>query len=529
MRRSVWVGHLLAGAVLAGCGGGSGSSAPGIPSITVQSGAVSRVIANGTSINIEITAQASSFTPTALFASATDSTGVLQSPVRVASNGGGSYTFALDTVSTLVGGHYAGNVTIKLCSDQACNVAQAVPSLNVPYDLTVLTANSAWPGDKITALSAWSGAPDWSTFQGNNAHTGYVPVDVKADQMQLRWKRAAVNRSGTGYSVDLSPLVTANGLLYASGANKLTAYRELDGNEVWHYDVSGLAYPSVNPPAVDSGVVYMAAGQQQSTYMLAFDAANGALRFKSPMSSQWENYLSPVVLGGAVYTNAGSYGGLYGFSSTGERLFVGALSQTSMWSPAADARAIYAYTGDALTLFEPRSGAVLATIRDSSFTNYVYQVGGSAVIGANGGVYAAPYANGYLNGGAIGNNLTRFDTVKGLVDWRIKGVYTVTPAYADGVLYAPNASPARVEARAEVDGKLLWSWTPPLGGETAFYGAPVVTKNLLFASTNKNTYAIDLRSQKVVWSYPAAGHLAISANGILYIQNPDALVAVNLK
>lgn len=30
-------------------------------------------------------------------------------------------------------------------------------------------------------------------------------------------------------------------------------------------------------------------------------------------------------------------------------------------------------------------------------------------------------------------------------------------------------------------------------------------------------------------SYPAPGHFAISQNGILYIQNPNGLVAINLK
>ena len=34
---------------------------------------------------------------------------------------------------------------------------------------------------------------------------------------------------------------------------------------------------------------------------------------------------------------------------------------------------------------------------------------------------------------------------------------------------------------------------------------------------------------KVVWSDSAPGYLAISQNGILYIQSPDALVTVNLK
>jgi outer membrane protein assembly factor BamB len=501
-----------------------------VATMTVQSGAIARVIAKDTGIQIDVTAQAANFTPAGtLFASASDSAGLVQPAVTVTANGAGSYTFTLTTLASQPASRYTGNVTIKLCSDAPCTVAQAVPSITVPYDVTVQSNLSAWPGDKLTALSALSGVADWATFQGNNAHTGYVPIDVNADKMVLRWKRGAVNNSGSNFSATISPLVTSNGRFFASGDKKLTAYQESDGAPLWSYDTTGLTYASVNPPAVDGGVVYMAAGQQQSTYMLAFDAADGSLRMKSAMTSQWDNYLSPIVQNGAVYTNGGSYGGIYGFATTGEQLFFSSLSQTSGWSPAGDARAIYAYTGDALTLFEPKTGTVLSSIKDTGFSNYVYQVGGSAVIGANGGVYAAAYANGYLNGGNIGNALTRFDTLKGFVDWRVPGVYRVTPAYADGVLYAPNANPYRIEARAEATGALLWSWIPPLSGETSFFASPVVTKNLLITSTNLNTYAIDLKSHKVVWSYPAPGYLAISQNGILYIQSTDGLVAVNLK
>ncbi|WP_295749269.1 PQQ-binding-like beta-propeller repeat protein [Undibacterium sp.] len=529
-------------ALVAGCGGGSGSTtpasgsatappiAPPTPSMSVRSAAVARTSALGTSINIELIAQASNFTPAAtLYASASDNLGVLQSPVKVSVNDG-AYTFSVDTINTVPSGHYSGNLTLKLWRDQALTIPETIPSITTTYDLTVMARENAWPGDKITPLTAMSGAADWSTFQGNNAHTGYVPVDVKPDQIQLRWKRGAVNNSSTGYNTLMSSLVTSNNMFYASYGNKLSAYKEHDGSTVWNYDVSDLKYPSVNPPAVAGGVVYMAAGQQSSTYMFAFDAANGSIRFKSQMSSQWENYLAPVVQDSAVYTSAGTYGGMYGFNQTGDRLFfAGNLSQTSMWSPAVDARAVYAYTGDALTMYEPKSGLVLATIKDSKFQNYTYEVKGSAVIGTNGGVYAAPYANAFINGGGIGNALNRFDTIKGFLDWSVNGVYAVTPAYANGVLYAPNNNPYRVEARAEGDGSLTWYWTPPQSGETSFSSSPIVTKNMLFVSTNLNTYAIDLRSHKVVWSYPASGTLAISQNGILYIQNTDALVSINLK
>jgi outer membrane protein assembly factor BamB len=263
------MGVILAGAALAGCGGGSGGSAvtppvtPPAPSMAVQ-GSIARTIASGTSIHLDVTAQAANFTPSGtLYASAGDGASLVLAPVTVTANGGGSYTFGLDTLNTKPGGRYTGNLTIKLCSDQACAVAQAIPSITVPFDVTVQTSNSAWPGDKLNALSAVSGLADWATFQGNNAHTGYAPMTVNPDQITLRWKRGAVNNSGSGYSATISPLVTANGRFFASGDKKLTAYQESDGAVLWSYDTSGLAYPSVNPPAVDNGVVYMAAGQQQ--------------------------------------------------------------------------------------------------------------------------------------------------------------------------------------------------------------------------------------------------------------------------
>jgi len=542
MARNHWAGLMLTAVLLSACGGGSGSSTapapvpppdPPVPpaaSLKITSGNIARVVAQNTSIRIEVTAQAANFTPTGtLYASASDGDSLMRTAVAVSSDSNGNYTFALDTQTTKESGHYTGKLTIKLCSDEACNTAQAIPSISVPYDVTVHSANSAWPGDQLTALVPWSGVPDWATFQGNNAHTGYVPVEIKPDQIQLRWKRGPVNNSSSAYNATISPLVAANGRFFAGNDKKLTAYQESDGKLLWSYDTAGLSNPGVNPPAVDNGVVYFAAGQQNSTYMIALDAADGSARMKSAMSSQWEHYLSPIVQDGVVYTNAGSYGGLFAFAGTGDRLFFQGLSQTSMWSPASDGRSIFAYTGDALTILQPKTGTVLSTIRDSNFSNYVYQVGGAAVVGANGGVYAAAYANGYLNDGGIGNQLVRFDTAKGFLDWRVPGVYRVTPAYADGVLYAPNFNPYRLEARAEADGKLLWSWVPPLGSEVSFHASPVVTRNLLFISTNVNTYALDLKTRKVVWSYPAPGYLAISASGLLYIQSPDALVTVNLK
>jgi outer membrane protein assembly factor BamB len=156
-------------------------------------------------------------------------------------------------------------------------------------------------------------------------------------------------------------------------------------------------------------------------------------------------------------------------------------------------------------------------------------MGGAPVLGAPGSLFVARYGNASTYGGTNGNELLRFNIAKSYVDWRIPGNYSLTPAYASGVVYAPNTNPYRVEARGETDGALQWSWTPPQAAEVSWVAEPLVTKNLLFVSTNVATYAIDLRSHKTVWSYPAAGKLALTRSGILYIQNADALVAFNVK
>jgi len=96
---------------------------------------------------------------------------------------------------------------------------------------------------------------------------------------------------------------------------------------------------------------------------------------------------------------------------------------------------------------------------------------------------------------------------------------------ANGVVYVANG--AMVEARNEGDGSLLWSWTPPEGTPT---GPMIATKNLLLVSTAANTYAVDLTSHTQVWTYPAGGHLTLSAQGILFIaQSSGKLTAISTR
>ncbi len=497
--------------------------------------AVSRMVVAGTSVSplVTLDAQALGLTGT-VYARASDAGGFFNVPVAVYASGG-NYVLELATPTSASTGLHTGQAVVSLCRDASCSTPQALPAVVMNYSINVLAAGGAWPGNHLTALSSIQGAPEWATFQGNAAHTGYVPVTFDPNRFGTRWQISVPAFLQVNGSLNLATVTTAGGNFYIAGANAVTAHSEYDGSTLWSHDFSGLPFPSVNPPAVANGTVYVAAGQQSSTYMFGLDAGNGSVLFQSPMSSQWENYLAPTVGPSGVYTNAGRYGGLYAFDSQGTNLYFAATAQQSAWTPAVDSSSVYAYTGDALRVFDPVSGALKASIGDPTFTNYLYQIGGSAVLGAPNSVFAAAYSNGYLNGGAIGNALVHFNLQSNTADWTIGGDYPQTPAYDSGIVYAVNNNPLRLEARSEADGTLIWSWTPPARGDTGFVSEVLLTNNTVIVSTNLSTYAIDRSTHHAVWSYPAAGNLALSPNGILYIEGYGApgstatLTAINVR
>ncbi len=512
-----------------GCGGTLVEPAPPSPPSTPepQTANISRMVVYGTSVDVQILVRPTSPLSGTSYVTASDPAHVFLPSVSTTANSDGSYELTLRTSTAVPAGRYNTNsVTLTLCSDAGCSTSQQVL---IPFDVNVLTPGSAWPGNNLSALTAWPDVADWGTFQGNAAHTGYVPAKTDPNNFSTRWQTTAVGGSSNLYYPSGGTVTTANNQFFVSGNNLLYARKESDGSAVWQYDFSGLQYPSVNPPAVANGVVYIAAGQQQSTFMFAFNAVDGSLVFKSPMSSQWENYLAPTIGPNGIYTNAGSYGGLYAFLPSGQQAFFANMAQTSMWTPAVDASGVYTYTGGVMKVLDPQSGGVTHSIADPTFENYVYQIAGSPVLGVAGSVFVANYANSKLNGGSMGNTLLNFKVNQNSIAWQIPGNYPTTPAYNDGVLYVANENPYRLEARSEVNGNLLWSWIPPQAGDTKFNSEVLLTKNLAFVSTNLATYAIDTTTHRTVWSYPLVGRLALSKNGILYMEGQNYLTTINLK
>lgn len=529
---------------LAACGGGGsgdgGGSAPPVnppppppvvvtpPPYTLSPSTFEASYVAGYPVEVNLTAkQTIPFVGIAYFKVLADGD-VIDPVVALTPQADGSVGVRIRTSATAKPGLYTGNFTINVCSDPNCTAQLAGAPFKLPYSVEVIAPEGGVQVFDLKALSALSGAPDWGTFQGNAQHTGYVPVTLDPKAFTARWKLSAPAVDGTQEL--LSTIATGGGRVYVSNGTSfrktgaaLAAYNEADGKKAWSHSFEDLTYPATNPPAYANGRVFAAAGAQHVTAMFGFDAASGNQLFKTPMSSQWESYLAPTVFNENVYTNGGTYGGLYSFSaSTGAQNYFVDLEQYDGWTPAFDNQNMYSYMAGKLRVQEPLTGKVVATIEDPLYSWNGYDTNSAPVVGSGGIVYAGNLSN------SADNGIVAFDIVNKSVRWSAKGGFAGNPAYADGYLFAANNVTDKLEVRKETDGTIEWSWAPP-AGDAEFASDVLVTRNLVFVSTTRTTYAIDRSTHATVWSYKAGGSLALSANGILYVKGKSTILAINLK
>ncbi|UQV46371.1 PQQ-binding-like beta-propeller repeat protein [Janthinobacterium lividum] len=295
------------------------------------------------------------------------------------------------TSSTAKPGHYTGNISVNVCTDVLCANHLAGSPFKLPYEIDVVSPDGGVTAINLSELSQVADAPDWETFQGNAQHTAYVPVTLTPSAFNARWKWFAP--AVEGRQSQPSTLVTGGGMIFLStgkwysstGASFVTAYSEKDGSKVWSHSFNDLNFPMAQPPAFSNGNVYVSAGGQESTAMFGFDATTGRQLFKSKMSAQWPTYLAPTIFNGSIYTNGGSYGGLYSFSPVmGALNFFTQLEQYDGWTPALDAKNLYAYMNGSLKLIDPATGVLRGEIIDPTYSWNGYTNSAAPVIGANG-------------------------------------------------------------------------------------------------------------------------------------------------
>jgi outer membrane protein assembly factor BamB len=395
--------------------------------------------------------------------------------------------------------------------------------------------------------------PPWSTYQGNAAHTGYVPVFLDTANFKEAW---VWPDDGTEL-VPLNPVAAGDGKVFVttaweSGANVLIALDSAGPVELWRYDFGEI--DSVNPPAYANGTVYIQSGVGDDSNLWAFDAEakpvdkepissylNQSFLFYAPTvyEEQVDNEVKVGVYMGGSYLDKGEsymrwYGGVYGFSFGGvdeKELWHKPLPPYEQWTPAVNKDYVITYTGpydyfiafDSLNVFNRKTGEFEFSIPDPNFVWKEFDqfsMDLAPVLGSLNNIIV-------INGG----RLISFDLAKQKIGWEIPkkegdlGSFSGQPSLANGIIYA--VSEGYLYALDESDGSPIegWlTWQPPLEGESiveSIVTPMIVTDNLIFVSTASKTYAVDLESQTAVWSYDAGGHLALSDDGILYIATTE--------
>ena len=365
-------------------------------------------------------------------------------------------------------------------------------------------------GSDPTDASAVPVIPAWQTYQGNAAHTGFVPLMLDPADFTVRWTSAIPG------APTLNPVAAADGRVFVSGSDRnLRALDARTGALQWIFPLGNV--DSVNPPAYANGSVYLQTGGHSNSYLWSFDAASGANLFQSHYGNQWSDYYAPTPYDGDIYIAGGSSGGSYGFDgATGSQLWFVNLNQYDRFTPAVDDGFVYAYTGDydpELTVIDRATGLVSFSIPDPGFSWNGWSMNVAPALGSRENALATQ-----------AGRLLSFDLAGRTIAWQVSPGFQGQPAVAAGVVYILNGG--ALQARSEIDGALLWQWQPTGSSLT---GTIVVTASLVFVTNGSTTYAVDLSTHQPVWQHAKGGYLALSNEGALLITSNGSVTAIDVE
>ena len=539
--RGAWAAVILA-AWLSGCGGSPGTTVPDLsqkhPGLVLGQDSVVCSADPGISVaagvSCEVTLQA-------------------QPPADYSQNGldwaerpaGGSKV--IEDVDRSIQPDGSWRLTVTFKTDQPAGThtgtIEMVPSdliaEFVPARLTYSFTMSGLDGT-LSPLKPLSGGRDWATFGANAAHTGAVAVTLAAANFSRRWTR------GDEQTGILSSVVTSQGRVYAGAQptgtgtiHRVWSFNESDGTVAWSFGDETW----FDPPATGSGRIYLS----NSEVLAALDASTGALQYRrqhpaQPYPPVVSGMLAPTPHDTEVYAGNGADGELVRHdAATGVVAWSVDLRDTFEdphtlnWTPAVTGDLVLTSVLGVFNAFDRTDGSKRFSVPvpgDTSGSILTMHLANHApVVVDSDSVLLLDRRTG--DGSPIANTLTMIDLSEHDVRWSATGQFTTPPVSGHGVVYAGNHATQRLEARDAATGETLWTWQAGAGEELT-YKDLLLTDNLLFVSAGNTTYAIDLASRQAVWSYRAAGTLALSSNGVLYIVTvsdglaSNRLIAINL-
>jgi len=381
-------------------------------------------------------------------------------------------------------------------------------------------------------------ADDWTQFQGNAAHTGYVPGTFDPHVFTELWSVDAPPYSaGPGdraVAIDRSQVYAT--MLEGYGFEGPYHVLGLDlrtGQEHWRNSITANSHSGVSAPTVHGKRVYVHhwghSGSSGSTYpddypmLIGLDAIDGDTLFQTTHSGQWSSGSRPTTMGDQVFAAGGYYGGLDAYDGeTGANTWFTKVPQQYGWIPAADETHVYVYMGYASASPGPSPGRLYAVHREQGGIDYevlhpesyhtFYGTLQNVALGELGDAFSLTRSASY------DTLLASFDLESRSIRWQLNGDFTGTMAVGNGVIAIPNGN--QLTFIEQATGNPLWSWQAGID----VTGNVVLTDNLAFVSAGGSVHAVDLLRRESVWSAPVSGDLAL-AHGVLVVSNPSGVTA----
>jgi outer membrane protein assembly factor BamB len=453
------------------------------------------------------------------------------------------YYAELKTKPNLSARQIMGNVSFRLCQEAACTHVYPNSSITYAYTINVRLQ-------------------DWPMYQRDAAHTGYVPATLDATKFSKAW---TWNHPDGGYvgSVPLHRAISDQGNVYVttdadlptsgSAVGTLVSISEFSGNASWRYPYNALGphsfiagllarggAPSMNEDGIDIPTYYDGLLINPSaSYFLLVPKVNQPISVSGGRSlalNRGAEHLGAIFENGKMYFSEGTTSQ----QVTALGLWTLPLPSSPVLNsniPALDGNYLYQYTGASLVIVDKATGSLVATIADPNALVVSTDYYGAPIVSGNSLVVAysgTQYMTTPISeAGLRERKLVAFDIASRSVKWASAQSYTTTPATANNVIYAGhNGGIPGLDALSTTDGHVLWSWTPPTGEQ--FHWNIVVTDNLVFVSTDKNVYAIDLTTHQTVWSANTPGAMTLGPDFFLFVvtgatQSDGNLVAYKLN
>jgi hypothetical protein len=429
---------------------------------------------------------------------------------------GNSYAVKLKSLANLTAEARSGDVTFRLCRDTDCSVVYPGSTQTFHYTLDV----------KLL---------DWNMFQRTAKHTGYIHASFDPQKITKAWEQGLANI--TAYQ----PIATSADSVFVTGvssAGVTTVYSlsTATGVKRWSYDIGQIHSASGPTVAADKLQIVTMSTSSGSNQIVTLDTATGRFVRNMLFAAQWSQFAQPTAVDRELYLASGYYGNVvysYNLDDGSTRWTANGVSG-DVWdgaTPAVDDQYVYYYSGS-LDVFRRSDGSLVKTIADPFWRWNGYSYAGGPILGSRKNAIA--YSGSGMGTYNIAFPLVSYDVEAGQIAWRTASSYSISPALANGILYAASNTQGQLDAIGEDDGKVRWSIPLP-AGET-YLGNIIATDNLLLYSTDKKVYAVSLSSEhNVVWSAPTPGRLAVSADAKLMVvpvtggATPQVLTAYSLR